>query len=211
MHGFLLQHARQTRARSRASIRGVSDHSRTGTACAPEAFSGRGLVASRPPAEEIGLRPGGRAAGRVLDRDELEKLAGVQLGQLVEAALHDQGGGVEGLGGAVVVLGGGGVEGGASEQDLTPGHLPPLPSPPAGRERRETRSRNGWPYAGQLSARRRSGGGPVIAELRSRWGASRPGCLSWRRETGRLAAGWHWATQWPASIERAGRAAARGV
>jgi hypothetical protein len=39
----------------------------------------------------------------------------VQFGQLVDAALHDQGGGVEGLGGAVDILGKGRVEGGSVE------------------------------------------------------------------------------------------------
>ena len=52
------------------------------------------------------------------DGDELEELAGVQLGQLVDAALHDQVRGVEGPGGAVVVLGGGGVQGGAVHQEI---------------------------------------------------------------------------------------------
>src|SRR6185436_15244853 len=54
----------------------------------------------------------------MFDRDELEELAGVQLGQLVDAALHDQVGGVEGPGGTVVVLGKGRVEGGSVEEEI---------------------------------------------------------------------------------------------
>lgn len=83
---------------------------------------------SRPPAEEIGLRPGGGAAGRMLDGDELEELAGMQLGQLVNAALHDHGGGVEGPDGTVVVLGKGRVEGDAVEEEIKL-HLPGRPFP----------------------------------------------------------------------------------
>jgi hypothetical protein len=44
---------------------------------------------------------------------------GVQLGLLVDAALHGQGGGGEGPGGAVVILGKVRIEGGAVEEDLT--------------------------------------------------------------------------------------------
>src|SRR6185295_17959036 len=54
----------------------------------------------------------------MLDGDELEELAGVQLGQLVDAALHDQVGSVERPGGALVVLGKGRVEGGAVEEEI---------------------------------------------------------------------------------------------
>src|SRR5262245_1008875 len=54
----------------------------------------------------------------MLDGDELEELAGVQLGQLVDAALADQDGGVEGPGGTVVVLGKGRVEGGSVEEEI---------------------------------------------------------------------------------------------
>jgi hypothetical protein len=65
----------------------------------------------------------------VLDGGELDKLTGVQLGQLVNAALHDQVRGVERPSGAVVVLGGGGVEGGAVEQEIElrlPGRSSPI-------------------------------------------------------------------------------------
>lgn len=41
----------------------------------------------------------------MLDGDELEELAGVQIGDLVDVALLDEVGGVVGPGGAVVVLG----------------------------------------------------------------------------------------------------------
>jgi hypothetical protein len=54
----------------------------------------------------------------MLDGRELDELAGAQLGQLVDAALHGQGRGVEGPGGALVVLGKGGVEGGAVEEEI---------------------------------------------------------------------------------------------
>ena len=54
----------------------------------------------------------------MLDGSELEEPAGVQLGQLVDAALHAQVRGVEGPGGAMVVLGKGRVEGGAVEQEI---------------------------------------------------------------------------------------------
>jgi len=54
----------------------------------------------------------------VLDIDELEELAGVQLGQLVDTTLHDQARGVEGPGGTMVGLGGGGVESRAVEEEI---------------------------------------------------------------------------------------------
>ena len=56
------------------------------------------------PPEEVGLRPG-RGFRRSDARDcELEELAGVQVGQLLDVGLLDEDAGVEGPGGAVGVL-----------------------------------------------------------------------------------------------------------
>ena len=80
-------------------------------------YKGR-FLASGPPAEEIGVRLGGGAVGWVVEGDQLEALAGVQGCDLVDLALLEEVGGVVGPGGAVVVLGVRGVEGGAVEEEV---------------------------------------------------------------------------------------------
>jgi hypothetical protein len=65
----------------------------------------------------------------MLDGDELKELAGVQLGQLVDATLHDQVRGVEGPSGALVVLGKGSVEAAGSVEQEIELCLPGGPSP----------------------------------------------------------------------------------
>ena len=54
----------------------------------------------------------------MLDRGELDELALVQLGDLVDAALLDKVGGVERPGGTLVVEGGGGVDRVAVEEEI---------------------------------------------------------------------------------------------
>ena len=76
-----------------------------------------------------------------------DELAEVQLGQLVGAALHEQGGGGEGPGGAVVLLGKDREKGGVRRAG--PHRLALSPIAPAGRERGNAGAREtGGTYSG---------------------------------------------------------------
>ena len=67
----------------------------------------------------------------MVEGDQLEALAGGQGGDLLNGALVDEVGGVVGPDGAVVVLGVGGVEGGAVQAEIELG-LAGLPAPTVG-------------------------------------------------------------------------------
>src|SRR6185369_11215463 len=86
---------------------------------------------SGSPTNEISLHPSRVTGGGLLDRGELDEFARVQFGDLVDPALLDEVGGVKRPGGVLVVEGGGGVEGGAVEEEVELG-LAGGPSPVVG-------------------------------------------------------------------------------